>query len=134
MYDIIIIGGGTAGLTAAIYGARSGKKCLLIEGNSFGGQIVYSSSVENFPGFSKISGADFADKLFDQVSSLDVSIAYEEVIKVDVGNTAIVHTDSNDYEGKTLIVATGTKHRKMGLDNEEALVGNGISYCALCDG
>ena len=134
MFDIIIIGGGTAGMTAAIYGARAGKKCLLIEGNAFGGQIIYSSSVENYPGFSKISGAEFADKLFEQVSNLPVEIVYEEVVKVDVGSGVTIHTDSSEYEGKTLIIATGTKHRKLGLENEEALVGNGISYCALCDG
>ncbi len=134
MYDIVIIGGGTSGMTASIYGARAGKRCLLIEGNAFGGQIIYSNSVENFPGFTKISGAEFADKLFDQVSNLNVEIAYEEVVKVDIDNKVTVHTDSNTYEGKTLILATGTTHRKMGLENEEALVGNGISYCALCDG
>lgn len=134
MYDVIVIGAGVAGMTAAIYGARAGKKILLIEGNNFGGQITASPCVENYPGFLKISGMELADNLFEQVSMLPITVAYEQVMKLHVKSNVIVETEADSYEGKTVVLATGSQHRKLGLKREEELVGQGISYCALCDG
>ena len=136
MYDIIVAGGGPAGLTAAIYGLRAGKSVLVIEKNGFGGQIAYSPKVENIPGTKVISGTEFADKLTDQVMALGADVELENVIRVD-GEGAVkkVYTEEGSvYEGKTLILALGVKHRMLGLPGEEELIGNGISFCAVCDG
>ncbi len=135
MYDIIVIGGGPAGLTAAIYGRRQNKTVLVLEKNSFGGQTVYSPKIENYPGFTEMSGIEFSDKLVDQVLYQGADLEPAEALSVTINNgIKTVHTDSGDFECKALILACGAKHRLLGLENEEELIGNGISFCALCDG
>ncbi len=135
MTDIIVVGGGTAGLTAAIYARRSGKSVILIEKESTGGQIVFSPKVENYPGILSVSGADYASALTEQAESLGVDIEYAEALGVeDAGGSFIVRCDSGPVTGKALVIASGTEHRKMGLENEDDLVGCGVSYCAVCDG
>ena len=136
MYDIIIIGAGTAGLTAAIYTARAGKKVLLLESETIGGQISSSPEVENYPGIKRVSGAEFSNTLFEQVTELGVDFELEKVTEVlPHGNDGkTVKTEYNTYEGRCLILATGVKHRKLGLEKEDLLFGKGVSYCAICDG
>lgn len=135
MYDIIIIGGGPAGLTAAVYGLRSGRTVLVIEKNGLGGQIAFSPKVENIPGTISISGSEFADKLTEQAMNLGADVELEKVIRVENGEIKRVFTeDGNVYEAKAVIVAVGVKHRMLGLPGEEALIGQGISFCAVCDG
>ena len=135
MYDIIIVGGGPAGLTAAIYGLRAGKSVLVIEKNGFGGQIAYSPKVENIPGTLQISGAEFADHLTEQVMNLGADVELENVTSIEPGQTMKVHTEEGStFEGRTVILAVGVKHRTLGLPGEEELVGSGISFCAVCDG
>ena len=136
MYDIVIVGSGPAGLTAAIYGLRAGKSVLVIEKNGFGGQIAYSPKVENIPGTIQISGAEFADKLLEQAISLGAYMEMENVTGIE--KTAegfhLSTEDGAEFDGKTVILALGVKHRMLGLPGEEALIGNGISFCAVCDG
>ena len=136
MHDIIIVGGGPAGLTAAIYALRAGKTVLVIEKNGFGGQIAYSPKVENIPGTKVISGAAFADDLTDQAMALGADVELEKVTKVEkTGEIFTVHTEEEGaYEGKAVILAVGVKHRTLGLEGENELIGNGISFCAVCDG
>lgn len=136
VYDIVIVGGGPAGLTAAIYGLRAGKTVLVIEKNGFGGQIAYSPKVENIPGTKVISGAEFADHLTDQTMALGADMELEKVIRVEKTNDGFtVHTEEGSaFYGKTVILAVGVKHRTLGLPGEEDLIGNGISFCAVCDG
>jgi len=136
MYDIIVVGGGPAGLTAAIYGLRAGKSVLVIEKNGFGGQIAYSPKVENIPGTISISGSEFADKLTEQAMNLGADVELENVVSVeDKGEVKVVTTEEGSvYEGKTVILAVGVKHRTLGLDGEQELIGKGISFCAVCDG
>ena len=134
MYDVIIIGAGPAGLTAALYALRAEKSVVLIEKQAPGGQIVLSGEVENFPATPHLSGAEFAERLVSQVMDLGGHIEYEEVTQIIDGKVKTVVTDLDRYEGKTVIIATGVKNRKLGIDGEENLVGKGISYCAVCDG
>ena len=136
VYDIVIVGGGPAGLTAAIYGLRAGKTVLVIEKNGFGGQIAYSPKVENIPGTKVISGAEFADHLTDQTMALGADMELEKVIRVEkTAKGFTVHTEEGSaFYGKTVILAVGVKHRTLGLPGEEELIGNGISFCAVCDG
>ncbi len=134
MYDIIVIGGGPAGLTAAVYAKRANKTCLVIEKGAFGGQITYSPKVENIPGFAEVTGNEFAEKLVEQALNLDTEVEVAEVLEVKDGAVKTVVTDSGDFEAKAVIVATGAKHRLLGLENEENLIGEGISFCAVCDG
>ena len=136
MYDIIIVGGGPAGLTAAIYGLRAGKTVAVLEKNGFGGQIAYSPKVENIPGTIQISGAEFADKLTEQAMHLGADLELATVIGIArAGETFLVHTeDGTDFEGRTVILALGVKHRMLGLPGEEELIGSGISFCAVCAG
>ena len=136
MHDIIIVGGGPAGLTAAIYGLRAGKSVLVIEKNGFGGQIAYSPKVENIPGTKVISGTEFADHLTDQAMALGADVELEKVIKVEKnGDVFKVFTEEESvYEGRTVILAVGVKHRTLGLPGENELIGSGISFCAVCDG
>ena len=135
MHDIIIVGGGPAGLTAAIYGLRAGKTVLVIEKNGFGGQIAYSPKVENIPGTISISGTEFADKLTEQAMNLGADVELETVVRVEDGKTKKVYTEEGGcYEAGAVILAVGVKHRMLGLPDEEELVGNGISFCAVCDG
>ena len=134
MYDIIVIGGGPAGLTAAIYARRANKSVLVIEKGSFGGQITFSPKVENIPGFSEVTGNEFAEKLVEQALGLDAEVECAEVLEIKQGDVKTVVTDSGEFEAKTVIVATGAKHRMLGLAREEEFVGEGISFCAVCDG
>ncbi len=134
MYDVIIIGGGPAGLTAALYSLRANKSVLVIEKGSFGGQITYSPKVENIPGFLSVTGNEFAEKLVEQVLEQGGEIELCEVTKIKNGDTKTVVTDSGDFEAKAVIIATGAKHRLLGLPNEEKFIGDGISFCAVCDG
>ncbi len=134
MYDIIIIGGGPAGLTAALYAKRANKSVLVIEKATFGGQITFSPKVENIPGFLSLSGNEFAEKLIEQVLEQGAEVEMCEVTGVTKAENFTVHTDGGDFEGKTVIIATGAKHRMLGLDREEQFVGEGISFCAVCDG
>ena len=134
MYDIIVIGGGPAGLTAAIYARRANKSVLVIEKGSFGGQITYSPKVENIPGFSEVTGNEFAEKLVEQALGLDAEVECAEVLEIKQGHVKTVVTDSGNFEARTVIIATGAKHRMLGLEREEEFVGEGISFCAVCDG
>ena len=136
MYDIIIAGGGPAGLTAAIYGLRAGKTVLVIEKGGFGGQIAFSPKVENIPGTKVISGAQFAEDLTEQAMALGAEVELEKVVKVEkVDGIFQVSTEEGSvYQGKAVILALGVKHRTLGLPGEEELIGNGISFCAVCDG
>ena len=134
LYDIIVIGGGPAGLTAAIYAGRANKKTLILEKGTFGGQITSSPKVENIPGFLSVTGNEFADKLISQAMALDAEIECAEVSKIVPGKPHKVITDEGEFFAKAIIIATGTKHRLLGLDKEEELIGNGISFCAVCDG
>lgn len=134
MYDIIIVGGGPAGLVAALYACRANKKVLVIEKGGFGGQITYSPKVENIPGFAEVTGNEFAEKLVEQVLGQDAEVECAEVISIKNGDIKTVVTDSGEFEGKSVIIATGARHRLLGLPNEENLIGEGISFCAVCDG
>ena len=136
MYDIIIVGGGPGGLTAAVYALRAGKTVLVIEKNGFGGQIAYSPKVENIPGTIQISGSAFADALIEQAMNLGAEVELEKVTGVEKqGDVFTVTTEEgSSYEAKAVILALGVKHRMLGLDGEQELVGKGLSFCAVCDG
>lgn len=134
MYDIIIIGGGPAGLTAALYARRANKSVLVIEKATFGGQITYSPKVENIPGFIQLTGNEFADKLVEQVLEQGADVELCEALSIKDGDVKTVITDSGEFEGKTVIISTGAKHRMLGLPDEHKYVGEGISFCAVCDG
>ncbi len=136
MYDIIIIGGGPAGMTAALYAQRNGKKALVIERSGFGGQITHSPKVENYPGTLQMSGNEFADKMLDQILAQGAEIELENAVAVeDLGETKVVRTEEGGaFEGRAVVIATGVRHRMLGLPGEDALVGEGISFCAVCDG
>ena len=134
MYDIIIIGGGPAGLTAALYAKRANKSVLIIEKATFGGQITYSPKVENIPGFLSLSGNEFAEKLTEQILEQGADVEIAEVTDIKDGETKTVITDCGEFEGKSVIIATGAKHRLLGLDREKDFIGEGISFCAVCDG
>ena len=136
MYDVIIVGGGPAGMTAALYVQRNGKRALVIEKNGFGGQITHSPKVENYPGTLSMSGNEFADRMLDQILAQGAEIEFETVTEIQSGeDKKIVHTEEGGtYEAKAVILATGVKHRMLGLPGENELVGEGISFCAVCDG
>ena len=135
MYDILIIGAGPAGLAAAIYGQRAGKKTLLVEKQTYGGQILNTPEVENYPGLKTVSGFELATNLYEQAEALGAEIAYERVTGIeDLGEVKKVKTTDNEYETKTVIIATGAKNRPLGIEKEDDFVGAGISYCATCDG
>ena len=136
MYDIIIIGGGPAGLTAATYARRAGKSVLVIEKNAFGGQITWSPKVENFPGFVSVSGSELGDKLLEQAMEQGADVELEEVESVSIrdGVKAVRCQSGAEFEGRALIIATGAKPRMLGLPRETELVGSGVCFCAVCDG
>ena len=136
LYDTVIVGAGPAGLTAALYARRANKTVLVLEKNGFGGQMTYSPKIENFPGFESISGNELADSFVGQVLAQGADIELEEVMSVTKteNNTFLVKTDSSEYESRTVIIATGAKHRLLHVPHEEEFIGNGISFCAVCDG
>ena len=135
MYDTIIIGAGPAGMTAALYAARSNLKVALIEGGLPGGQMNNTSDIENYPGYANISGPELAEKMFEPLENLGVEHLYGFVEKIeDHGNIKKVITDDEEFETRTVIVATGSKHRLLGVPGEEELNSRGVSYCAVCDG
>lgn len=135
MYDIVIIGAGPAGLTAAIYARRAEKTVLVIEKSTFGGQMTYSPKIENFPAFSQISGLELSDKMVEHALSLGTEIEADEVIDVKIaGDVKQVVCTAAEYETRALIIATGVEHRHLGLAKETDFCGHGVSYCAVCDG
>lgn len=135
MYDIVVIGAGAAGLSAAIYGVRTGLSVLVLESKIYGGQIVNALEVENYPGIKNISGYEFAAALHDQAISLGAELADEDAKKIELrGSFRIVATDRREIECRTIILATGAKNRPLGLENESKYLGLGLSYCATCDG
>lgn len=134
MYDIIVIGGGPAGMTAALYSLRANKSVLVLEKGAFGGQITFSPLVENIPGHSALSGNDFAALLVEQVLEQGGDLDSAEVTEIRGGDVKTVVTDSGEYTAKAVIIATGAEHRRLGFENEENLIGSGISFCAVCDG
>ena len=134
MCDCIIIGAGPAGLTAAIYLLRENKKIKILEKESIGGKIASSARVENYPGFKSISGATLADSLYEQVTALGGEIDIEEVKSIKDGKIKEVVTDEGVYQTKAIIIATGTHYNTLNLDNEQNFLGNGISFCTVCDG
>ncbi|MBC8570395.1 thioredoxin-disulfide reductase [Zongyangia hominis] len=135
MTDILIIGAGTAGLSAAIYGIRSGLSVLVIEQMIYGGQIANTPDVENYPGIASISGFEFAQNIYNQAVALGAEVVYETPVQVELnGDIKRVITDQNTYEGRCVIIANGVERRKLGCEGEERLSGRGVSYCATCDG
>lgn len=132
MYDIIIVGAGPAGLTAALYALRANKNILVLEAKSYGGQIVNASLVENYPGIENISGFDYATTLYNQVKKLGGVIKYEKVLNIDSDKT--VTTNKDKYQARSVIIATGAENRKLNVKGEQELIGRGVSYCATCDG
>ena len=132
MFDIIIIGAGIAGLTSAIYSARAGKKVLVLDKLNYGGQIINSPKIENYPGYIDISGFELATNLFNQVKALNVEVKFEEVIRITSDKEVL--TNKNRYNTKAIIIATGLNSKKLNLENEEKYIGRGLSYCAICDG
>ena len=132
MYDIIVIGAGVSGLTSAIYGLRSGKKVLVLEAVSYGGQIINSNSIDNYPGVTNTDGFTFATNIYNQAIELGMEYKTEKVIELTKDKEVI--TTKSKYKGKSIIIATGLKQRKLELPNEDKFIGKGVSYCALCDG
>lgn len=135
MYDIIVIGGGPSGMTAALYGLRSGKTVLILEKENFGGQIANSPRLENFPSIKEISGLDFSSNLFEQITNLGAEFELEDVNNIEKDKDGfIVKTNYSTHHGKTVVIANGVKHRHTSVLNEEEFIGKGVSYCAVCDG
>ncbi len=135
MFDVIVVGAGTAGMTSALYSLRAGKTVLVLESDTFGGQIAFSPRVENFPSIKQISGSEFADNLMEQISFHGAQLELEKVEKITkVDQHFVVKTEYREYEGKSIVIATGVKHKHINIDGELDLVGNGVSYCAVCDG
>lgn len=132
MYDIIIVGGGPAGMTAAIYGASARKKVLILEKDSMGGKILKTNKIKNYPGFEEISGFDYSNNLFNQVKKLGVEVKFEEVLKINKDKSII--TNKSKYNAGAIIIATGSKNKTLNILNEDKFLGKGISYCATCDG
>lgn len=134
MKDIIIIGAGPSGMTAAIYALRAGKSVLLIDSKGYGGQIIYASSVVNYPGIKEISGVDYAKTLYEQVTSFGGEFVFDKVKDIIDGDTKIVICENDEYECRSIIISTGTVNKSLGLMEENKFIGKGLSYCATCDG
>lgn len=137
MYDILIIGAGPAGMTAAIYGQRGGKKTIVFDKLSYGGQVINTAEVANYPGMPNMTGLDFADKTYNQMKDLGAEMSYEEISEIrdaDKPIKTVVTSSGKEYECKTIIIATGSSPRPLGVENEDRFKGAGISYCATCDG
>ncbi|MBE7087000.1 MAG: FAD-dependent oxidoreductase [Clostridiales bacterium] len=134
MYDIIVIGAGAAGMTSALYALRNSKTVLVLESESLGGQIATSPRLENYPSIKEISGEQFADNLFEQITALGAEVEIEKVVKVEKENGVFtVNTEYNSYQAKSVIIAAGVKHKHLKTDRDD-LVGKGVYYCAICDG
>lgn len=136
MYDVIVVGAGTAGMTAALNALRAGKSVLVLECNGIGGQIANSPRVENYPSIKSISGSEFSDNLFAQIEALGVNFEFDKVTdaKKRADGSFLVIGEYGEYEGRSLVIATGVRHKTLGIQKEEELVGKGVSYCAVCDG
>lgn len=135
MKDVLIIGAGAAGMTAALYALRNGKSVTIVEQNNIGGQIAESPRVENFPTIMQISGTDFADQLFEQITQRGAEFAFAKITRLTKKDGYFeAESEFENFQAKSVIIACGVEHRKLGLKNEENLIGHGISYCALCDG
>ena len=135
MYDIIIVGAGSAGLTSAIYAKRANKSVLIFDGNGYGGQIINTVDIENYPATPHISGFDLATKMYNQAKDLGAIFKFEKVEKIeDLGEYKQVITSKGIYEARAIILSTGSKNKKLGLQNEDDLIGKGVGYCATCDG
>lgn len=135
MYDVAIIGGGPAGMTAGLYAKRAGLSAIIFEGDAFGGQIVNSHMVDNYPGLPHISGFDLADRFFKQMAEFDIEVVRRRVISLELtGKEKIIKTKKDEYRAKNVILATGAAPRKLGIPEEEKYTGMGVSYCATCDG
>ena len=134
-YDIVIVGAGPAGLTAAIYARRASKSVLVLEAKAWGGQIINTPDIENYPVVAHISGADYANRLYEQATALGAQVKLEKVTGLeDRGKRKLVRTTQAEYEAGAVILATGSENRKLGVDREQELTGKGVSYCATCDG
>ena len=134
-YDIAIVGGGPAGMTAALYAARAGKSVLLFEGEMLGGQILPTRKIENYPALPDVDGYTFADGLTKQITALGVQVVYATVSGIEKNaEDFTLAAGKEEYVARSVILATGLKHRKLGLDGEDALIGCGVSFCATCDG
>ncbi len=135
MYDIIIIGAGPAGMTAGLYVAQARKKVLILEKEAYGGQILKTDKVKNYPGFKEITGFEFSNNLYNQLTDLNVEIKIDEVIEIISNeNYKEIKTKKGNYTAKSVIIAAGAKNRKLNLNNEDKLIGKGVSYCTTCDG
>lgn len=134
MYDLIIIGAGPAGLTSAIYATRSNKSVLVLEANTYGGQIVTTDKIDNYPATPHISGYDFATSLYNQAVELGAEVKFEKAIDIINGEIKEVVTNKKAYQAKAVIVAIGVRNRKLNINGEEKFTGKGVSYCATCDG
>ena len=132
MFDIIIVGAGPAGMTAALYALRSNKKVLILEAKSYGGQIVNAHKIENYPGIPMTSGFEYATTLYNQITKLGAEIKYETVVRIDENKNVI--TNKNTYQSRAIILATGAENKKLGIEGESKFIGSGVSYCATCDG
>lgn len=133
-YDILIVGAGPAGLTAAIYARRAGKTVLVLEKDTFGGQITFSPKLENYPGFETISGNDLAQRMLEQAMALGADVDMDTVLGIDDGPVKTVIGEAGRYEARAVIIAAGARHRRLGLPREEDMIGSGLSFCAVCDG
>ena len=135
MHDIVIIGGGPSGMTAALYALRANKSVLILEKENFGGQIANSPKVENYPTIKEISGSDLTDRMVNQIMDMGAEFELEDVKKIEKkGDIFVISTNYGAHEAKAVIIANGVKHRTLGLPKEEELIGKGVYYCAVCDG
>lgn len=135
MYDIVIIGAGPAGMTAALYAKQAKKNILVLEKDVYGGQILKADTIKNYPGFKEITGYDFANNLYTQLTNLNIEIKFEEVIEIKTNSeTKEIKTNKSNYISKSVIIASGSKNKKLNLNNEDKLIGKGVSYCTTCDG
>jgi len=134
IYDVLIIGAGPAGLTAAIYARRAGKSVLVLEKDTFGGQITFSPKLENYPGFETISGNELAQRMLEQAMALGADVDMDTVLGIEDGAVKTVIGEAGRYEARAVIIAAGARHRRLSLPREEEIIGNGLSFCAVCDG
>ena len=134
-YDVVVIGAGPGGLTAALYASRANLSVMILDRGIYGGQMNNTAAIENYPGFDSILGPDLSEKMYQSSTQFGADFGYGAVESVeDKGNVKIIHTDDGDYETKALIIATGSQYKKIGVPGEEELSGRGVSYCAVCDG